>query len=156
MPSACRLGTSQPQEFRLRSSRAEGTLLLRRTVRCASPVRCVRGYSGFRRAEGTLLGSPRQPPSRSIHLCFHSFLTITNPRPGCLHTQPGAPLWAPAKSAPLLFQRGSTLEGNVELSQHDSAAPVHQAGRAGAGLQAQRAGSKSTWKERKVLAGSGE
>lgn len=75
-----------------------------------------------------------RPPSRSIHLCFHSFLTITTPpfpqsrlSP---HTHSLALLCGSLQNQPLSSRSGiysrstlGCLGGNVELSRHDSAAP---------------------------------
>lgn len=70
------------------------------------------------------------PPSRSIHLCFHSILTITTP-PAPVASIPRLSLPCGSLQNQLLFSPSWICSssargcpgGCVELSQHDSAAP---------------------------------
>lgn len=113
---------------------------------------------GIRAAEGTIRGTPpmvHTPPLANIgvhsfiysviHACIHS-PAISTPSSDCPPHKgwrfPAGPRVEGGVSASFPFQRGLVVVaacggpgGSVELSQHDSAAPVRQArpGRAGSG-----------------------
>lgn len=95
---------------------------------------------GTREVEGTLLGIPRVvhhhpplPPSLVIHSLIHSFPSHMD-LPSQLPPTQGLvfPFWPPEGSASLLTRSAIVaalccLGGSVELSQHDSAAPLRRA-----------------------------